>query len=102
MPTWDWAALTDAWSAASWALDALLAWSWESWDWAPARLARACAACALSEAESMVARIWPFVTRCPTVDIDRGDLAGRAEAERRGRRWLDGAGGGERLTHGGR
>src|SRR6202043_3721638 len=46
VPTWDWAALTDDWSAASWALDALLAWSWESWDWAPARLARACAACA--------------------------------------------------------
>src|SRR6266851_6044982 len=67
VPTSDWAALTDDWSAASWALDALLAWSWESWDWAPARLARACAACALSEAESMVARAWPFVTRCPTV-----------------------------------
>ena len=38
--TWDWAALTDAWSAASWALDALLAWSWESCDWAPARRPR--------------------------------------------------------------
>ena len=49
LSAWDWAALTDAWSAASWALDALLAWSWESWDWAPARLASACAAWALSE-----------------------------------------------------
>src|ERR1019366_1097591 len=66
LSAWDWAALTDAWSAASWALDALLAWSWESWDWAPARLASACAACALSEGESMVARVWPTVTRCPT------------------------------------
>src|ERR1039457_3355495 len=66
LSAWDWAALTDAWSAASWALDALLAWSWESWDLAPARLASACAACALSEGESMVARAWPVVTRCPT------------------------------------
>src|ERR1039457_6036669 len=66
LSAWDWAALTDAWSAASWAVDALLAWSWESWDWAPARLASACAACALSEGESMVARVWPTVTRCPT------------------------------------
>src|ERR1022692_1214244 len=66
LSAWDWAALTDAWSAASWAVDALLAWSWESWDWAPARLASACAACALSEGESMVARVWPIVTRCPT------------------------------------
>src|ERR1039458_46596 len=66
LSAWDWAALTDAWSAASWALDALLAWSWESWDLAPARLASACAACALSEGESMVARVWAVVTRCPT------------------------------------
>ncbi len=68
LSTWDWAASTDAWSAASWALDApLLAWSAASWDWAEARLASACAACALSVGESMLASGWPLTTRCPAV-----------------------------------
>src|ERR1039458_9855980 len=38
----------------------------------------------------------------PDLHVDRGDLPGRAEAERIGRRRLDGAAGGERLPDGGR
>src|SRR5271170_214369 len=67
LSSWDWSALTDAWSAVSWALDAPLASSWESRAWSPASAAFACAAWAASVGEFIVARAWPSVTCCPTV-----------------------------------
>jgi hypothetical protein len=67
LSTWDWSALTDAWSAASCALDAPPASSWESRAWSPARVAWAWATCATSVGELMTARAWPAVTRWPTV-----------------------------------
>jgi hypothetical protein len=67
LSTWDWSALTDAWSAASCALDAPPASSWESRAWSPARVAWAWATCATSVGELMTAGAWPAVTRWPTV-----------------------------------
>ena len=67
LSTWDWSALTDAWSAASCALEALPVSSWESRAWSPASVASAWATWATSAGELMTARAWPAVTCCPTV-----------------------------------
>ena len=91
LSTWDWSALTVAWSAAICALDAAAASSWESRDSSSASVALAWATWAWSDAGLHRGQVLPLCHPLPDRGVDRGDLTGSAEAERVGRRRLDGA-----------